>query len=150
MIRSQARERITVPLPEDESPGQRHELGTFGRYCILRVERECGEWESWVVHIVPSPDGYASHIAIHDRGVLLEEQGSGQDGALATWDVMCRIEQRMRERQRVTGIVGDEQGAARSPSGPRPHHRPARYRPARAVPSTSRPRRARLRRSPGR
>lgn len=150
MVRSQARERIAVPLPEDASPEQRHELDASGRYCILRVERERGEWESWVVHIVPSPDGYASHIAIRDRGVLLEEQGSGQDGALATWDVMCRIEQRMRERRRapVTGV--DERAAMSSLSAPRPHHRPVRLRPVRSVPSTSRTRRARLRRSPGR
>ena len=148
MVRSQARERVVVPLPEDAGPWQRHELGAFARYCILRVERERGEWESWVVQIVPSADGYASHIAIHDHGELLEEQGSGQDGALATWDVMCRIEQRMRERRRAPGT--DERGQARTASAPRPHHRPARHRSARTVPSTVRARGARLRRSPDR
>ena len=153
MVRSQACERIAVQLPEYASPRQRHELGAFARYCILRVERELGEWESWVVHIVPSPDGYTSHIALHHQGVLLEEQGSGQDGALATWDAMCRIEQRMRDRRRVALAGADERAAARtarSPSVTLPHHRPSRHRPPRAAPSTSRTRRARVRRPPGR
>jgi len=159
MMRSQARERIAVPVPVYASPKRCHELGAFARYCILRVERELGEWQSWVVHVVPSPDGYASHIALHDRGVLLEEQGSGQDGALATWDAMCRIEQRMRERQRKDPAVSA--GAPSSvrttmvPTAMLPHHRTARHRTARhrtARPArvTSRTRRSRNRRSPAR
>jgi hypothetical protein len=164
MMRSQTRERIAVQLPEHASPKQCHELGAFARYCILRVERELGEWESWVVHVVPSPDGYASHIALHDRGELLEEQGSGQDGALATWDAMCRIEQRMRERRRrdpavsagapssgrTTMVPATSPTPATLPRHRHARHRPARHRPARAASATSQTRRPRNRRAPAR
>jgi len=70
------------------------------RYCILRIERELGEHEAWIVNIAPAASGYASHIAVHDHGVILEDQGTGHDGALAVWDAMCSIEQRLREYRR--------------------------------------------------
>jgi hypothetical protein len=148
MVRSQVLERIAVQLPGYASHKQRHELGAFARYCILRVERELGEWESWVVHIVPSLGGYASHIALYDRGVLLEEQGSGQDGALATWDAMCRIEQRMRERRRDPLVGVDVRSSARTTTSPR--HRAARHHASRSATSASRTRRPSIRRSPSR
>jgi hypothetical protein len=101
MVRSRAREHAAVQVPAYASHKKRHKLGAFAPYCILRVARELGEPASWVVHVVPSRGGYASHIALHDgRGVMIAEHGSGQDGALATWDAMCRIEQRMRQHGR--------------------------------------------------
>jgi hypothetical protein len=96
---SRLRERIDVRLPEYVSAKQHRELGAFARYCILRVERELGERESWTVDIALSLSGYSSRIAVDDGGLLLEENGTGRDGALATWDAMCRIEQRLRERR---------------------------------------------------
>lgn len=98
-MRSRARERIDVHLPEYASARQHRELGAFARSCILGMERELGERPAWIVDIALSLGGYSSRIAVDDRGTVLEENGSGRDGALATWDAMCRIEQRLRERR---------------------------------------------------
>jgi hypothetical protein len=101
MVRLQTRERIAVQRPGNVSSRKRrkdHQLGGCAPYCILRVAGALGEPKPWVVHIVPARGGYASHIAFADRGVMIAEQGSGQDGTLATWDAMCRVEQRMRQR----------------------------------------------------
>lgn len=100
VMRSRACKRIAVVLPESTSAKHQRELGGFARYCILRVERELGERDSWIVNIAPSLGGYASHIAVQSHGEMLEELGKGQDGALATWDAICRVEQRLRERRR--------------------------------------------------
>jgi hypothetical protein len=37
-------------------------------------------------------------VRVRHCGAVLEESSAGQDGALATWYAMCRLEQRMRER----------------------------------------------------
>jgi hypothetical protein len=97
--RAKRPERIAVEVPERASLRQQRELGAFARYCIMRVERELGERESWVVKIAASRTGYASRVAVRQYGVVVEEQGTGQDGALATWDAMCRLEQALRERR---------------------------------------------------
>jgi hypothetical protein len=98
-MRSRPRERIDVRLPEYTSDKHHRELGAFARYCILRVERELGEREAWRVDIALSLRGYSSRVSVDDRGIVLEERGNGSDGTLATWDAMCRIEQRLRERR---------------------------------------------------
>jgi hypothetical protein len=99
MIKSGVRDRITVVFPEHASPKQQHELGAFVRYCIQRLERELGVHDSWCVSISPALGGYVSHLAVDSRGEILEEQGHGQDGALSTWDALCRVEERLRERR---------------------------------------------------
>jgi hypothetical protein len=100
VTKSSARARIGVQLWQHASSKQLRELGAFTRYCVFRIERELGERESWAVHIEPAPGGYTSAIAVAHFGEVLEERGTGFDGALATWDAMCRIEQRLRERRR--------------------------------------------------
>ncbi len=99
VARTSARSRITVTLHTAASPKQHRELGAFARYCILRVERELGERIEWIVDIKPALGGFVSHIAVRDHGEVVEEQGNGPDGTLATWDAMCRLEQRLRERR---------------------------------------------------
>src|SRR4051812_43927784 len=94
-IRSHARARISLRLPHYATARQQREIGAFARYCILRVERELGEREAWVVNLIPTRGGYTSHIAVYERGMIVEDSGAGADGPLAVWDVMCRIEQRM-------------------------------------------------------
>lgn len=94
---SRPRDRINVRIPEYAGAKLHRELGAFARYCIVRVERELGERKAWSVTISPAPDGYASHIAVSDRDATIEDRGTGHDGALAVWDAMCRIEQRLRE-----------------------------------------------------
>ena len=69
----------------------------FARYCIRRVERELGEREAWLVEIAPSSGTYATRIEVHDMCGALEANGSGIDGALATWEAICRIEESLRE-----------------------------------------------------
>jgi hypothetical protein len=96
--RSRSRERIDVRVPEHASNRQQREFGAFARYCILRVERELGQRQAWIVELGLSLRGYSSRISVDHDGVVVEEIGTGSDGALATWDAMCRIEQRLRER----------------------------------------------------
>ena len=98
VTRASARSRITVVLHAAATAKQHRELGAFARYCILRVERELGERSEWIVDIKPALGAFTSHIAVRDRGELVEEQGSGPDGTLATWDAICRLEQKLRER----------------------------------------------------
>jgi len=94
---TRARQRIAVRLSHHASPRQRRELGAFARYCIQRVERELGERESWVVEIAPvSASSYESRVRVGS----LEASGTGPDGALATWDAICRLEEALRERAR--------------------------------------------------
>jgi hypothetical protein len=99
-VMARGRDRIDVRLPVHASTRQHRELGGFARYCILRVERELGEREAWIVDIAPALGGYTSRVAMCDRGAMLEEQGTGHDGPLAIWEAMCRLEQRMREQRR--------------------------------------------------
>jgi hypothetical protein len=90
---------IAVELPASASNRQHRELGAFARYCIHRVERELGVHE-WRVHIAHAFGGYASRIEVRDHGALVAEQGgTGHDGALAIWEAMCLLEQRLRERR---------------------------------------------------
>lgn len=96
---SHSRAHIDVRVPEYATPKQHRELGAFARYCILRVERELGQYEHWLVDISLSLSGYASRISVDDHGLVFEEKATGRDGALATWDAMCRLEQRLRERR---------------------------------------------------
>jgi hypothetical protein len=100
VVATQARNHVHVRVPEFTSAKQRRELSAFARYCILRMERELGERGCWTVDIVLSVDGYSSRIAVDDSGLTLEASGTGRDGALATWEAMCRIEQRLRDRLR--------------------------------------------------
>ena len=51
-------------------------------------------------NIAPALGSYVSHIAVCHRGAMIEEKGNGQDGPLAVWDAMCRLEQRLREQRR--------------------------------------------------
>lgn len=99
MMRSRPRERTAVQRPEHGTHRRRRKPEASARYCIQRIEGERGEQASWIVHIVPSQGGHASHFAILQRGGTLDDHGDAQDGALATWDAMCLIEQRMRERR---------------------------------------------------
>lgn len=100
VVRSRAHKRIAVRSPEYASPRRHHERGALPRYCILRIERELGEHEAWIVNIAPIASGNSSHITVHDHDVILEDQGTGHDGALAVWDAICSIEQRLREYRR--------------------------------------------------
>lgn len=99
-VRSRAHKRIAVRSPEYTRTRQHRERGALTRYCILRIERKFGEHEAWIVNIAPTASGYSSHITVHDHDVTFEDQGTGHDGALAVWDAMCSIEQRLREYRR--------------------------------------------------
>jgi hypothetical protein len=91
-------ERITIQLPDPSSNRQHRELGAFARYCIQRLEKDIGSKGTWVVTIRASQRGFASHVKVRHYDSVLEETSAGQDGALATWYAMCRLEQRLRER----------------------------------------------------
>jgi hypothetical protein len=98
MVANVAPQHITVDLPDQPSTKHHRELGAFARYCIHRLERELGSQGHWLVTITASSRGFASHVRVRHYGAVLEESSAGQDGALATWYAMCRLEQRMRER----------------------------------------------------
>jgi hypothetical protein len=91
------RDRIQLELDDHATPRQHRELGAFVRYCVIRIERELGEPERWVVRIAPSGTRFASTVALHDGELDLESTGAGLDGALAVWDALCSLEQALRE-----------------------------------------------------
>lgn len=97
-MKATTRSRIDVHLPPAASARQRRELTAFARYCILRLERELGQRQAWVVEIAPSSGKYATRIAVHDLGIAIEASGVGFDGALSTWEAICRLEQSLREQ----------------------------------------------------
>ena len=89
--------RIDVHLPRAASARQRRELTAFARYCIHRLERELGERQAWLVEIAPTSGKYETRIEVHDMCGALEANGVGCDGALATWEAICRLEESLRE-----------------------------------------------------
>jgi len=92
--------RIMVRMPHTGSLRQERELGAFVRYCVHRIERDFGELEGWSVRILFTLGlGYSSMVSVDEGTLRIDANGSGQDGALAVWDAMCRIEQKLRERR---------------------------------------------------
>jgi hypothetical protein len=91
------RARVEVQLHDGAGARQVRELGAFVRYCVSRIERELGEIAHWSVTIVPAGGRFSSRVAIDDGDTRLEAVGTGIDGALAAWDALCRLEQRLRE-----------------------------------------------------
>jgi len=108
-VRQRNRDWIELQLHDHASARQHRELGAFVRYCVLRIERELGEPERWIVRIAPAVGGFRSTVSIQDGGVAIETTGSGLDGALAVWDALCSLEQALREaRSRRTASSSDE------------------------------------------
>lgn len=101
-MKAMTRSRIDVHLPAAASARQRRELTAFARYCILRLERELGQRQAWVVEIAPTSGKYATRISVHDLGGAIEASGVGLDGALSTWEAICRLEQSLREHSRAS------------------------------------------------
>lgn len=102
------RERIELQLDDHATVRQHRELGAFVRYCVIRIERELGEPERWMVRIVPSGSGFRSTVSIEDGELALQSSGAGLDGALAVWDALCSLEQALREaraRQSAQGFA---------------------------------------------
>jgi hypothetical protein len=91
------RDRVFIQLPGFLGSRGERELRAFTHYCVRRIEQDLGEHQAWTVAITPALGGFAAHISVRDRGVAIEGRGSGQDGTLATWEAMCRIEERLRE-----------------------------------------------------
>jgi hypothetical protein len=90
-------DRIELQLDDHASQRQHRELGAFVRYCVIRIERELGEQERWMVRIVPAGSGFHSTIDVEDGELTLQSSGNGMDGALAVWDALCSLEQALRE-----------------------------------------------------
>jgi hypothetical protein len=93
------RARVDLQLHHGAGDRQYRELGAFVHYCVSRIERELGEIDHWSVTIVPARGGFTSVVAITDEAELLESTGVALDGALAAWEAMCKLEQRLRERR---------------------------------------------------
>jgi hypothetical protein len=91
-------ERIDVRVPTSASAKAERELGAFARYCVQRIEKDLGERQRWLVSIEIGGRGYSAFVEIEHLGLVVETRGYGNDGALAIWDAMCRIEQELRDR----------------------------------------------------
>ena len=103
------RDWIELQLYDHASARQHRELGAFVRYCVLRIERELGEPERWIVRISPAVDGFHSTVSVHDGDLEIETTGAGLDGALAVWDALCSLEQALREaRNKRTAAPSDD------------------------------------------
>lgn len=103
------RDWIELQLHDHASARQHRELGAFVRYCVLRIERELGEPERWIVRIAPGVGGFHSTVSVKDGDLAIETTGNGLDGALAVWDALCSLEQALREaRLRRTSPVSED------------------------------------------
>ena len=91
--------RIDVRVPAGVSLKHERELGAFARYCVQRIERDLGPRQQWSIEIDLRSGSYAARVEVQHLGLALESRGEGQDGPLAIWDAMCRIEQQLRERR---------------------------------------------------
>jgi len=91
-------ERIDVRVPTTSTARLERELGAFARYCVQRIERDLGEHQRWLVSIELGRLGYSAIVEIEHLGLIVETRGYGNDGALAIWDAMCRIEQELRHQ----------------------------------------------------
>jgi hypothetical protein len=88
------RERVELQLLHGDG---RRELGAFARYCVGRIERDHGELDYWLVRVAPIIGGFTSTVTVRGRMYATEVTANGFDGALAIWEAMCRIEQRLHE-----------------------------------------------------
>jgi hypothetical protein len=96
--RRQWHERIEVQVVGDHVGSRRHgELAAFVHYCIARIERDLGEVGHWEVRVTPCLAGFSSIVSVDDGWRRAEATAEGFDGPLAIWDVMCRLEQTLRE-----------------------------------------------------
>ena len=96
---SSKQKRVEVRMPTNTSARQERELGAFARYCVQRIEKDLGERQEWTVEIDLGGRGYSALVEVHHLGLVLQTRGHGQDGPLAIWDAMCRIEQELRDRR---------------------------------------------------
>jgi len=96
MATSTSPQHIDVRLPHNTSVKQERELGAFARYCVQRIEKDLGERQQWIVEIDLGGRGYSALVEVRYRDLQLETRGYGQDGPLAIWDAMCRMEQELR------------------------------------------------------
>jgi hypothetical protein len=99
MAMTSKHKRVEVRLPLTASARQERELGAFVRYCIQRIEKDLGERQVWTVDIELGGRGYSALVEVQHLGLVLQTRGHGQDGPLAIWDAMCRIEQEIRDRR---------------------------------------------------
>ncbi len=89
-------------LPLADSDPLRARLMVFARFCVARIARELGGAEGWEVSYDRRPDSTVALVRARFGGELLVSSGTHVDPALAIWDAMCRIEQRLRdERSRM-------------------------------------------------
>jgi hypothetical protein len=91
--------RVDVRLPTTTSMKQERELAAFARYCVQRIEKDLGEQQLWSVEIDLGGRGYSALVEVHHLGIAIETRGYGNDGPLAIWDAMCRMEQELRDRR---------------------------------------------------
>jgi hypothetical protein len=91
---------VDVRSPEGASLRQQRELTAFARYCVQRIEKELGPHE-WLIEITMTRSRYGTFVQVMHDGLALEVRGEGDDGPLAIWDAMCRIEQELREQRVV-------------------------------------------------
>lgn len=99
MTSSSKPRRIDVRLQPVASAKLERELAAFARYCVQRIEKDLGERQQWLVEITLGGRGYTALVEVQHLGLVLETRGYGNDGALAIWDAMCRIEQELRDRR---------------------------------------------------
>jgi hypothetical protein len=91
--------RVVVRVSPSASAKQERELGAFARYCVQRIEKDLGERQHWLVEITVGARGYSALVEVQHHGLAIETRGTGNDGALAIWDAMCRVEQELRDRR---------------------------------------------------
>jgi hypothetical protein len=57
-------DRVAVRCPESLLDKQRHELASFARYCIRRVEYHLVAHDRWTVELTMSPGGWTCNALV--------------------------------------------------------------------------------------
>ena len=90
--------RIALKLEDRRATSRIYrELVGFTQYCVARIEREVGELSSWNVTVTPKRHGFTSVVIARDGDQVAHGAAVAFDRALAIWDAMSGLEQRVRE-----------------------------------------------------
>jgi len=63
----------------------------------MRIERELGDIDRWIVLVMPAVGCFQTTVTVHDADYTTKAVATGFDAALSIWDAMCRLEQDLRE-----------------------------------------------------
>jgi hypothetical protein len=88
-VLSDVHERIAVRCPQSLVAKHRHELASFARYCIRRMEREVVAHRHWTIELAFGPGGWTCHAIAEPAGAGGNARVVARDSSRA---IRCAIE----------------------------------------------------------